>query len=135
MTQEGETQILTIILMIIIIKMIITTWMWRMKEHSGNLMMDSTHIDPLEKEEDLDPCTIQGEKVPETLVMLQEIREETPQEIVIETGKGMEGNQTGVSAEKEGEEMELSELENLIMGSQVDPEGVARRPNVWWGLL
>ena len=47
----------------------------------------------------------------------------------------MEDNQTEVSAEKEGEVMELSELGNLIMGSQVDPERVARRPNVWWGLL
>ena len=47
----------------------------------------------------------------------------------------MTDSQIEVQAEKEGEEMELSELRDMTMGSQVDPEGVARRPNVWWGLL
>ena len=67
--------------------------------------------------------------------MVQEIKEETPPEITIGTGRERADSQTEVSAEKEGEEMVLQEQRSLIMGNQGDPEGVARRPNVWWGLL
>ena len=103
--------------------------------------MESTNIGHLEQEEeeDLNPCTIQREKVLETLVTPAEIIEETLQETATGTGTEMTDIQTDsqieVQAEKEGEEMELSEPKDLIMGSQVDPEGIARRPNVWWGLL
>ena len=41
---------------------------------------------------------------------------------------------TEVIAEREEGELEQLEPKSLAMGSQEDPEGVARRPNVWWGL-
>ena len=67
--------------------------------------------------------------------MVQGIREETPPEMTTGTGRERAGIQTEVSAEKEGEVMELQEQRNLTMEDQGDPERVARRPNVWWGLL
>ena len=67
--------------------------------------------------------------------MVKENKEEDPlPEMTIETGRGREDIQTGVTAEKEEEEMEQPELKCSTMVNQVDPEGVARRPNVWWGL-
>ena len=45
------------------------------------------------------------------------------------------GDPTEAPAETEGEVMELQEQDNMTMGRQEGPEGVARRPIVWWGLL
>ena len=58
-----------------------------------------------------------------------------PPEMTSGTGRERADILTEVLAEKEGEVMELQEQRNLTMEDQGDPEGVARRPNVWWGLL
>ena len=67
--------------------------------------------------------------------MVQGSTEEIPPEMTLGTGRERADIQIEVQAEKEGEEMELQELKCLIMEDQEDPEGVVRRPNVWWGLL
>ena len=134
MTPEEENQTWSTTQMIIIIIIIITTHMM-MTGSLMSLMKGPILLDPRGQVEVLDQHTTLEEKVPEIQAMVQEIKEETPPEITIGTGREGADNHTEVSAEKEGEEMELPELGNLIMGSQGNPEGVARRPNVWWGLL
>ena len=67
--------------------------------------------------------------------MAKESKEEDPiPEMTLGTGRGREDTQIGVTAEKEVEEIEQPELRCSAMENQVVPEGVARRPNVWWGL-
>ena len=60
--------------------------------------------------------------------------ENPPPEMTLGTGRERADIQIGVPAEKEVEEMEQPEQRCLTMEDQEDPEGVARRPNVWWGL-
>ena len=67
--------------------------------------------------------------------MVQGSTEENPlPEMTSETGRERADTQIGVPAEKEVDEMEQPEQRYLTMEDQEDPEGVARRPNVWWGL-
>ena len=60
--------------------------------------------------------------------------EESPPRMTSEISKVEEDTQIGVQAEIEEEELELPEQRSLAMGDQEDHEGIARRPNVWWGL-
>ena len=48
---------------------------------------------------------------------------------------GMTEDQTEAPAGTEGEVMVLQGLNFMTMGRPEDPEGVVRRPIVWWGLL
>ena len=67
--------------------------------------------------------------------MVKENTEENPPpEMTSETGRERADTQIGVPAEIEVEEMELPEQRCSTMGDQEDPEGIARRLNVWWGL-
>ena len=62
------------------------------------------------------------------------IEEDLLPEMITGTGRERVDMKTKAIVEKEEEELELPELKCSVMGSQEGPEGVARRPNVWWVL-
>ena len=78
-----------------------------------------------------DQSTTLGGKGTLTLDMTR--GEDLHPEMIIELDKERADMRTEAKAEREGE-LEQLEPRSLVMENQEDPEGVARRPNVWWGL-
>ena len=105
MTPEEENLTWNITQMIITMVITIIIPMNKMTGSLMNSMKDPILLDPQEQVEALDQYTTLEEKTPETQVMVQETKEETPPEIITGTGREMEDSQIEVSAEKEGEEM------------------------------